>query len=144
MSNKTIGDAGEKEVIKLCKCPNCSKELMSLPNSFPLFDLQCTACNFRAQVKTISHKPSTSVLGAGWDIMEKYIKTGHLIPATIFNFKWKENGKRHQEILFYPFLFKSNLKPYQLSPTAKRANYWMFRYVNMEDIPCLILYSTEP
>ena len=50
--NKIAGDFGEQEIVDKMPCPNCGKTLMLLPKNYPLFDLQCTGCSFRAQVKT--------------------------------------------------------------------------------------------
>lgn len=141
MNNKINGDTGEKEVINLIKCPNCGKDLMLLPTSFPLFDIQCKACNFRAQIKSANKKPSSTMLGAGWDIMDKYLKAGMLSPSLIFNFKWSEKGTKQQEIRFYPFVPKKHLKSYKLSETARRANYKMFTYVDMDKVPYFVLYK---
>lgn len=112
---KEIGDIGEREVVSLVKCPNCGKKLMLLPPSYPLYDLQCEGCNFRAQVKTANHSPRGTVRGAGWDIMDKVLKAGYLPPALILNFKWNEKGAKRQKIIFFPFVPKKNLKKYILS-----------------------------
>src|ERR1700752_1253001 len=105
VTNKISGDKGEREVIKLIKCPNCERKLMLLPKSYPLYDVQCTGCFFRAQVKTTSgSKPSDHIRGAGWDIIYKVLKAGALVPPLITNNKWKEKGKQRQEIRFYPFV----------------------------------------
>ena len=93
------GTQGEKEVVKLIKCPNCNKDLMLLPKNYPLCDIQCCGCNFRAQIKTANHKPCNVVRGAGWDIMEKVLKAGIMPPLLILNFKWTEKGQEHQKIL---------------------------------------------
>ena len=90
MSNKESGEIGEKEVVKLVKCPNCAKKLMQLPNNYPLFDVQCTGCSFRAQIKTVNSKPKSVLFGAGWEIMYKVLKSGYMVPPTIINFKWEE------------------------------------------------------
>lgn len=135
------GEAGEQEVVNLVRCPNCGKELIRLATNNPLYDVQCTACTFRAQIKTAHHKPSSVIQGAGWDIMEKVLKAGILPPLLILNFKWKEKGILHHEIRFYPFVPKQNLKKYKLSSTAKRANYRMFNYVDMDKLPYFPLYS---
>ena len=74
MSNKQNGEIGEKEIVKLVPCPNCKKELMQLPANYPLYDVQCTGCSFRAQIKTINSKPKDTILGAGWEIMDKVLK----------------------------------------------------------------------
>jgi len=141
MSNKKAGDKGELEVIELVPCPNCGKKLMILPPNYPLFDIQCTGCSFRAQVKTNSSKPKKEIFGAGWQIMEKVLKSGYMVPPTITNFKWKDKEGAHQEIRFYPFVPKKNLKKYQLPESAQRANYWMFNYIGLNKLPFFILYK---
>lgn len=140
LSKKQSGDAGELEVVELVPCPNCFKSLMVLPKNYPLFDIQCTGCNFRAQVKTNFSRPKDEIFGAGWNIMDKVTKSGFIIPPLIANFKWIENGQEKQEIRFYPFIPKINLRKRQLSPTARRANYWMFNYIGLEILPFFSLY----
>lgn len=137
--NKLAGDQGEQEVVKLIPCPNCSKALMLLPKNYPLHDVQCTGCSFRAQVKTNKSKPKKEIFGAGWEIMEKVLKSGYIIPPMIANFKWEDKTGKHQEIRFYPFVPKKNLKKYKLPPTARRANYWMFNYIGLDKLPYFIL-----
>jgi DNA-directed RNA polymerase subunit RPC12/RpoP len=140
-NNKFNGDQGELEVINLVPCPNCGKKLMILPPSYPLYDVQCTGCSFRAQVKTNASKPKSVIFGAGWDIMDKVLKSGFITPPLFVNFKWVERGKSRQEIRFYPFVPKVNLRKYQLSPTARRANYKMFNYIGLDKLPYFLVYS---
>ena len=140
-SNKESGDRGEQEVVDLVPCPNCQKKLMLLPKNYPLVDVQCTGCLFRAQVKTNATKPKPVILGAGWDIMEKVMKSGFIVPPLIANFKWVEKGIEKQEIRFFPFIPKENLRKYTLSVTARRANYKMFNYVGLDKLPCFTLYG---
>lgn len=139
--NKKSGDDGEKEVVDLVPCPNCKKALMLLPPNYPLYDIQCVGCSFRVQIKTNKSKPKKEIFGAGWQIMDKVLKSGYLVPPLITNFKWREKGEDRQEIRFYPFVPKTNLKKYQLPPTAKRANYWMFNYVGLDELPFFVLFS---
>lgn len=141
MSNKQIGNVGEQEVVKLITCPNCGKKLMLLPTNYPLCDVQCTACAFRAQIKTNKCKPKNEIFGAGWQIMSKVLKAGFLAPSLIVNFKWKEQNKLKQRILFFPFIPSNNLKHYKLSPKARRANYEMFRYTQLLKLPYFILFD---
>ena len=140
-NNRSSGKIGEKEVIRLVACPNCSKKLICLPPNYPLYDIQCTGCSFRAQVKTNNSKPKDSVFGAGWQIMDKVLKSGFLTPPLFVNFKWKEGRRVKQEIRFYPFVPKKNLKKYQLSAKARRANYWMFRYAGLDNLPYFVVYK---
>jgi DNA-directed RNA polymerase subunit RPC12/RpoP len=139
--NKQFGDEGEREVADLIPCPNCGKELMLLPPGYPLFDVQCSGCSFRAQIKTVNSKPKAIIFGAGWDIMDKVLKSGFITPPLITNFKWVEKGIEKQEIRFYPFVPKKYLQKYRLSETARRANYWMFRYINLNSLPHFVLYQ---
>ncbi len=128
VNNKILGDEGEIEVTKLVRCPNCIKDLMLLPNGYPLYDIQCTACNFRAQIKTNNTKPHEIIRGAGWDIMEKVLRSGFLVPPLIVNFTWKEKGYEKQEIRFYPFIKKKNLKKYTANIKSRGRLYKMFNY----------------
>ena len=139
-NNRIVGDAGEREVVRLVPCPHCGKRLMELPPNYPLYDLQCTGCSFRAQVKTNHSKPKDEIFGAGWEIIEKVLKSGFMVPPLIANFKWMEGGKKRQTILFYPFVPRAHLKKRQLSSKARRANYKMFNYFRLNELPCFTLY----
>ncbi len=135
--NKENDDIGEAEVCELVPCPNCGKKLMVLPINYPLYDIQCTGCSFRAQIKTNHCRPKNEIFGAGWDIMDKVLKSGFIVPPLIANYKWQDG----QEIRFYPFIPKKNLKKRQLSPDARRANYKMFNYTNLDNLPLFVLYK---
>ena len=141
LNNKAAGDYGEEEVVKLIPCPNCKKPLMTLPKNYPLYDVQCTGCNFRAQVKTNKSKPKKEIFGAGWIIMDKVLKSGFTVPPLITNYKWNEKDINKHEIRFYPFIPKLNLKKRKLSETAKRKNHWMFNYVGLDSLPHFILFQ---
>jgi len=140
-NNKKLGDDGELNVVNKVPCPNCGKKLMLLPPNYPLYDLQCTGCSFRVQVKTNRTSPKKIIFGAGWQIMDKVLKSGFLVPSLIANFIWSESGEVKQEIRFYPFIPKMNLKKRRLSPTARRANYEMFNYIGLDKLPFFILYQ---
>lgn len=140
-NNRQSGDKGEREIVKLVPCPNCGRKLMVLPSNYPLYDVQCTGCSFRAQVKTNQNKPRAIIFGAGWEIMDKVLKSGFLSPSLIVNFKWVEVGRKKQEIRFYPFVPKKNLKKYQLSSRARRANYWMFTYTGLDRLPYFLMHK---
>jgi hypothetical protein len=133
--NKLHGDIGESEIVGGVSCPNCGRKLMSLPGNYPLFDVQCTGCVFRAQVKTNHCKPKDVIFGAGWDIMSKVLKSGFMPPPLIVNFKWTEDLIEKQEILFFPFVPKSHLRPYQLSDTAVSKGSRRFNYADLRSLP---------
>lgn len=138
-NNKLSGDAGELEVVELVPCPNCKKKLMLLPNSFPLYDVHCSGCSFRAQVKTNRTRPKNQIFGATWDIMDKVLKSGFITPPLITNFKWSTG----QEIRFYPFVPKTHLKKYFTKIKKPERELWMFNYVNLDKLPFFTLYKKE-
>ncbi len=138
-SNKQWGDQGEKEVVDLVQCPNCGKDLILLPPNYPLYDIQCTGCSFRAQVKTNRSKPKSEIFGAGWDIIDKVLKSGFITPTLIVNFKWGN----HQEIRFYPFIPKTNLKKRFTTIKKTGRKLWMFNYIGLDKLPHLIVYKNE-
>jgi hypothetical protein len=127
-----VGDAGEKEITKIAPCPNCGKRLTGLPNNYPLYDVQCEGCAFRAQVKTSKSASKSTVRGAGWDIIHKVLKAGFMSPPLIVNFK---PPGREQEIRFFPFVPREHLKPYKLSKNHPQANYAMFDYHDLDELP---------
>lgn len=141
MTNKQAGDFGENEVIGLISCPNCLKKLMLLPPSFPLYDVQCVGCNFRAQVKTNLSKPKKEIFGATWEIMDKTTKSGYFVPPLIANFKWIEKDIPKQEVRFYPFVPKINLKKYLVKFKNGRKDLWMFNYIGLDRLPFFELYK---
>lgn len=73
--------------------------------------------------------------------MDKVLKSGFITPPIFVNFKWEEQGKKNQEIRFYPFVPKKNLRKYKLSEKAHRANYWMFSYVGLDKLPYFTLFK---
>ncbi len=139
--NKRSGDKGELDVVEKVPCPNCSKKLMILPQNYPLYDVQCIGCSFRAQVKTNNSKPKNQIFGAGWDIIDKVLKSGFITPPIITNFIWTDRDEEHQEIRFYPFIPKKNLKMHKLSAQARRANYKMFNYIGLDKVPYFVCYK---
>src|ERR1035441_1841828 len=127
-----VGDSGEKEIVRHAPCPNCGKKLTGLPKNYPLYDVQCEGCSFRAQVKTSKSNSKSTVRGAGWDIIHKVLKAGFMSPPLIVNFN---PPNRNQEILFFPFVPRSCLTKYRLSKNHRQANYAMFDYCGLDELP---------
>ena len=139
-SNQQTGDAGERDVVRLVPCPNCGKKLMQLPKNYPLYDVQCTGCSFRAQVKTNNKKPRARIFGAGWEIMNKVLKSGFMTPSLIVNFRWVSNRKKKQEIRFYPFVPKANLKKHLADIKSRHRKHWMFNYIGLDKLPYFVVH----
>lgn len=139
--NKLSGDTGELEVCELVPCPSCGKGLMTLPPNYPLYDLQCTGCAFRAQVKTNLSKPKKEIFGAGWDIINHVLKSGFQMPPLITNYKWLQADGQKQEIRFYPFIPRANLKSRNVVFSSARKDHKMFNYIGLDKLPYFKLYS---
>lgn len=138
MSAGSNGTAGERWVTKRVRCPSCRSKLMLLPPGFPLFDVQCTRCVFRAQVKSNRCKPRDQIFGAGWEILDRSLRTGQLVPPLLVNYEWsdKATGKERHEVWFYPFLTKANIRQQKLSKGAFK----QFNYVGLDGAPRKRLY----
>ena len=139
--NKISGDLGEQEVVDLVPCPNCSKSLMLLPTNYPLVDVQCTGCLFRAQVKTNNSRPKAVIFGAGWEIQDKVLRSGYQMSPLIANFKWTEKGIPKHKILFYPFIPKKNSKKRNVVFKSERKDHMIFNYIGLDKLPHFVLYE---
>ena len=132
--SQDVGNRGELEVIAKVKCPNCGKKLMrSHERVTPWLMRSGTACHFRAQIKTQQSKPQNVIFGAGWDILDKTLKSGYQIPPLIVNFKWHDG----QEIIFYPFIPRTNIKP--KNAKVRGTAYKMFNYIGLKNLPTLLI-----
>jgi len=86
--------------------------------------------------------PKDQIFGAGWDVLEKTLKTGQLIPPLLLNFQWTEGatGKDRHEVYFYPFLTKDNVRRRQRSLKGQRPGYKEFNYVGLFNVPRMKLF----
>jgi hypothetical protein len=145
MNRYDRGKKGEAEVVALARCPNCRGDLMTLPEGYPLYDVQCRKCLFRAQVKTFASRPANVMYGSGWDILQKTMRSGHLVPPLIINCKWRHKGESHHAIRFYPLVPHANLKPriahIKGNTTKKSRLHKMFNYIGMTSLPFMPLHE---
>ena len=130
---KDSGDAGEDYIVRRVKCPSCESALMKLPRAFPMYDIQCTRCLFRAQVKSANCFPKGEVFGGGLDIMEKNLRVGQMIPPLIANFYWGSGRTKGRKVYLFPFLTQRNLPPRTRSSGGARPGYREFNYVHLLD-----------
>ncbi len=140
-SNRERGTLGEKDVIRKVRCPNCGKKLRLLPVGFPLFDVQCVACVFRAQVKTNNGSPRNEIFGSGYTVLRHSMAIGQLIPPLIANFVWSEGRSARQLIVFYPMITKRNIRTRKRGAGGSHPGYEEFNYIGMKDAPSQVLYE---
>jgi len=137
--HRSAGDVGEAYVVRRIRCPHCNKRLIRLPAGFPLFDVHCEGCVFRAQVKTNNAKPRNEIFGAGYDVLQHFQKSGQLIPPLIVVFRWREGSAARERVVFYPFLTTRNLRKRVRGASGSRPGYREFNYVDLETAPSIDL-----
>jgi hypothetical protein len=145
--SKDHGDRAEAYVVARIRCPNCKARLFRLPQSFPMYDVQCSKCLFRAQVKSASCKPKSQIFGGGWSMMEKNLRTGHFVPPLIVTFRWRSSkGATRHVVMFFPFLTRENLRKRTRSDNGSHPGYKEFNYVNLlrDDVPRRVLQGKLP
>jgi hypothetical protein len=141
--NRARGAAGEKFICANVPCPNCGRPLQLLPPGYPLYDVQCSGCVFRAQVKTNVSRHRDQVFGAGYSVLEHYIKSGQLIPPLLMYFRWKEGRRWRKQVHFFPFLTRRNIRPRTRSDSGSHPGYREFNYVGLADdnLPQALLFD---
>jgi hypothetical protein len=143
LTKKQIGDRGEDEIVELIPCPNCTSRLMKLPQSYPLYDLLCSSCTFRVQVKTSSSNPTNTfvIRSGGWKILEHWLKAGQPMPQLIVNFHWvdKKTQEEKREVRFYPFIWRKNVKPRIANIKSQNRKHEMYDF-NLRGLVYYILY----
>lgn len=126
--------------MEFVSCPSCGKPLRQLPPGYPLFDVHCVACLFRAQVKRVQEGPRSRLRGASWSVVSLYLRTGQLLPSMLVCFDWPSGKARPGTVYFFPFVPARNVKRRLLTRQHKtdpgRA---MAEYVGMLELPHQIL-----
>ena len=92
-------------------------------------------------MKTCHSCPKDEIFGAGWEVMDKVLKAGFIVPPLIVNFRWTEGRRRCQKVVFYPFVPRTHIKKRTLSPQARRAGYRVFNYVGLSDLPQSVVFE---
>lgn len=142
-ANREQGTLGEKDVVKKVPCPNCGKRLRLLPPGFPLYDVQCEGCVFRAQVKTNRSAPKNEIFGSGYAVLRHSMAIGQLIPPLIANFVWTEGRTLHQRIVLYPMITKENIRKRTRGSDGSHPGYEEFNYIGMRSAPQAVLYERQ-
>jgi hypothetical protein len=75
-------------------------------------------------------------------VLDKTLKSGHLIPPLLLNFQWVDatTSKDRQEVYFFPFLTKNNVRRRQRSMSGQRPGYKEFNYVGLVNAPQMRLF----
>lgn len=138
--SSSLGDEAERFVAKRIACPSCGGRLRVLPPGYPLFDVQCGSCLFRAQTKRVKEKPRSRLRGGSWSVVNLYLRTGQLLPPMLVCFDWPETSGRPGSVYFFPFVPAKNVKRRVLSSRHKSdAGRAMAEYLGMLALPHQVL-----
>jgi hypothetical protein len=140
VSTTSGGKEAERFVVDRVRCPSCGHRLLQLPPGYPLYDVACSYCLLRAQVKRILAKPRDRVRGASWEVMNHHIKTGHLIPPMFACFGWPAGRLEPEVIWFFPLIPTKHIEMRELSERHQTPGRRMTEYVRMREVPHMIVF----
>jgi hypothetical protein len=141
----TLGDEAERYVVERVPCPSCGSALRQLPPGYPLFDVQCSGCLFRAQVKRVQEKPRSRLRGGSWNVVNTYLRTGQLLPPMFVCFDWPRSEAEPGYVYFFPLVPAKNVVKRVLSELHKTdAGRAMAEYRDMLSLPHQVIATRAP
>lgn len=143
-SSTAGGVEAEQFVVARVPCPSCGSALRGLPPGYPLYDVECTRCLLRAQVKRVLAPPRDRIRGASWDVISHHVRTGHLIPPLFACFGWPKGGSAPSVVWFFPFIPLRNIEKRTLSERHQTPGRRMTEYVRMRALPHVVVYEANP
>jgi hypothetical protein len=140
-TNAAGGAEAERFVVERIVCPSCQRALRTLPPGYPLYDVKCTHCLLRAQVKRVLASPRDRIRGASWDVISHHVKTGHPIPPLFACFGWRRDESEPGEVWFFPFIPVRNIQMRTLSERHQTPGRRMTEYVEMRTLPHMVVFE---
>lgn len=140
----SLGEEAERFIAEHVPCPSCGSALRQLPPGYPLFDIQCSACLFRAQVKRVQEKPRSRLRGGSWSVVSTYLRTGQLLPPMFVCFEWPRSQHEPGSVYFFPLVPAKNVAKRVLSDQHKTdAGRAMAEYRDMLSLPYQIVAAAR-
>ena len=142
VTNRTAsGEEGELWVRQHVRCPNCAKGWFErYPSGYPLYDVYCLRCQFRAQVRKHYLPASRSRhVGASWEKIGASLTVGEPLPPIIYCHGWPSGAADPEEVFLYPFVPYSVVKARAIK-TGPQTGRNMTDYVGLRDVPRMLLW----
>lgn len=140
----SLGEEAESFVVEHVRCPSCGSALRQLPPGYPLFDVQCSACLFRAQVKRVQEKPRSRLRGGSWSVVSTYLRTGQLLPPMFVCFDWPRSKPEPGAVFFFPLVPAKNVVKRVLTDQHKTdAGRAMAEYRDMLSLPYQVVAAAR-
>jgi len=140
-SKAESGVEAEQFVVANVPCPSCGSQLRALPTGYPLYDVECSRCLLRAQVKRVLAKPRDRIRGATWDVMSHHFKTGHPIPPMFACFGWPSSAEEPDTVWFFPLIPIAHVEKRVLSERHSTPGRKMTEYVRMRSVPHFVVFG---
>jgi hypothetical protein len=129
-------------VVAHALCPYCGKTLACLPTATPVYDVACTRCEFRAQVKSVETPPRPRIRGASARPLAGLRLAGKLSPPIIVVWGWNGVERTAQSITLFPLVPWANIRERVLPLKHKtEAGRLMVDYHNLASLPQISLYE---
>lgn len=144
ISNTESGERAVEFVIALVKCPYCVKTLVDLPRATPVYDIACTRCEFRAQVKSVETKKRSRIRGASAGPLAGLRLAGKASPPLIVVWGWDGVDRTATEVSLFPLVPWSHIRERVLPDThSTMAGRRMVDYHGLSTLPHFSLYVSE-
>jgi hypothetical protein len=142
-SRSAQGAQAERFVVQYLSCQSCGSSLRELPVGYPLFDVECVRCLFRAQVKRVKAGPRDRLRGGSFDLVSHHLKTGHLLPPLFVCFGWETGAATPGEVWFFPLVPAKNVKARILSERHSTPGRRMAEFVGMRALPHSVIWRSD-
>jgi|ERR1039458_3979989 hypothetical protein len=141
ISNTESGERAVEFVLAQVKCPYCGKTLIDLPRATPVYDVACSRCEFRAQVKSVETRKRSRIRGASARPLAGLRLAGKLSPPLSVVWEWDGTVRSAAEISLFPLVPWSHL--HERAPPANHAmmpGRLMVDYHDLQLLPHFELY----
>jgi hypothetical protein len=142
ISNTESGERAVEFVLLQTKCPYCVKALVDLPRATPVYDVACSRCEFRAQVKSVETPKRSRIRGASARPLAGLRLAGKLSPPLIVVWGWDGEARSAAEVSLFPLVPWSHVRERVLPPNhATMAGRLMVDYHDLKNVPHFTLYT---
>lgn len=142
ISNTESGERAVQFVLAEVSCPYCTKALMDLPRATPVYDVACSRCEFRAQVKSVETRKRSRIRGASARPLAGLRLAGKLSPPLIVVWQWDGEQRSADEVSLFPLVPWSHVRERVLPANhATMAGRLMVDYHDLVRLPHFTLFT---
>jgi DNA-directed RNA polymerase subunit RPC12/RpoP len=141
ISNTASGERAVEFVLAQVKCAYCEKALVDLPRATPVYDVACSRCEFRAQVKSVETHMRRRIRGASARPLAGLRLAGKSSPPLIVVWGWDGEARSAERVTLYPLVPWRHIRERALSQNHETmAGRLMVDYHDLHLLPFFELY----